>query len=287
MRTDVPDLSRRLDAARQALESCTLCPLQCRANRLAGQTGLCGLDARTFCFRRCISYAEEIELLPSYMVYLSGCNLRCASCLQAPSSIDGRSGELLNGRSLAAILENQVSCGARSINLVGGEPGLHPHTILEAVIAAGRQLPLVLNTNLYLGPAALELLDGLTGLYLVDFKFGDNACARRLAGIEQYIEVMRRNLKLLASRPVLVRHLLLPGHAECCFEPMIRWLAKERPGVPVHVMGGFIPAWQSAAVGLDRTVDGRQLDSARQLASDCGACVYDPGTFNWPARNAG
>src|SRR5690606_38110751 len=141
----------------------------------------CGLGARWHTFKRHLSLAEELELLPSYMVYLGGCNFRCSFCVQAPRCFVARGGEPVDAPELAEELRSVVAQGARTINLLGGEPSLHLHTILR-IAERAPGLPLVLNSNMYMTPRVLELLDGVVRLDLADLKFGDDACARELAG---------------------------------------------------------------------------------------------------------
>jgi putative pyruvate formate lyase activating enzyme len=141
----------------------------------------------------------------------------------------------------------------RTISVLGGEPTLHAHTLVELAAAADGPLSLALNTNLYATPEALALLDGVAGLYVVDLKFGQDECAQRLAGVPHYLDAIRRNLCWIARRtPFLVRHLLLPGHLECCLRPLANWLAAELPGCRFQLYTGVVPCWQAAAVGLGR-----------------------------------
>jgi len=35
-------------------------------------------------------------------------------------------------------------------------------------------------------PEAFELLDGVVDVYIADFKFGNDACAKRLSGVDRY-----------------------------------------------------------------------------------------------------
>jgi len=44
---------------------------------------------------------------------------------------------------------------------------------------------------------------------------------------------------------LIVRHLLMPGHVECCWKPVAQWLAAELPRVRVNLRYGFWPAWHS------------------------------------------
>ena len=63
-------------------------------------------------------------------------------------------------------------------------------------------------------------------VWLADFKFGNDACALRLAKVPDYTSSVRENL-LWADRhsELIVRHLLMPGHIECCWRPVAEWLA--------------------------------------------------------------
>lgn len=241
--------------ARASLSACTLCERRCGVDRLAGERAPCGLGEQTYCFKRHLSMAEEVELLPSYMVYLGGCNFRCGFCVQAPVCFDPARGELVNPAALAAHCIELVARGAKSINLLGGEPSLHMHTILEVAAAAadlGHVLPLVLNSNFYMTPEVLDLLDGVVSVYLADYKFGNNACAARIAGVDRYVEVLERNLLAAHAHAtrngatMLVRHLLMPGHAECCLAPVARFVESHLPTAAFHVMDSYVPAWRAA-----------------------------------------
>ena len=256
----------RIQLAEDLLHHCAICERRCGVNRLAGEKGYCQLGAEARCFKRHISFSEEVELLPSYMVYLSGCNLRCRFCIQAPVSLDAQSGELIELPAFADAIRAAAARGARTINLVGGEPGLHPLTLLKlaaelglAAREGGEQgspplavcLPkgaptLVFNTNLYLSSETIDLLDGVCSIYLADFKFGNDRCAEGLADASRYTETLHRNLLAVSERGrLIVRHLLLPGHVECCFKPIVSWMARHLPHVPLHVMGTYVQGWRS------------------------------------------
>ncbi|MFO0872448.1 MAG: radical SAM protein [Phycisphaerales bacterium] len=266
------EILRRAAVARASLRSCTLCERRCAVDRVAGERAPCGLDDRTFCFKRHVSYAEELRLLPSYMVYLAGCNFRCRFCVQGPECFDPRRGLELDPAEAAADFARLVGRGARTINLLGGEPSMHLHTILEIAAAAEQPLPLALNSNMYMTPEVIELLDGVVSLYIADFKFGNDDCAARLAGIDRYVEIVSRNLVLAAERAeVLVRHLVMPGHIECCLRPVARWLETNLPGAAVTLMTGYIPAWRAGDdphIGRCLTADERA--AAERIADDHG-----------------
>ncbi len=273
---DHADLRRRIRRARSSLACCNLCERRCGIDRTRGERAPCGLDAETWCFKRHISFAEEHELLPSYMVYLAGCNFRCQFCVQAPTCFDPKHGTRLDPVEAAADFQRIVDRGARTINLLGGEPSLHPHTILE-IAASGREpLPLVLNSNMYMTTEVLELLDGVVSMYLADFKFGSDDCARRLAGVDRYFEVVTRNLRLVAKRTeLLVRHLVMPGHLDCCLRPVARWMSRHLPETRFNLMTSYVPAFRAeSSEQLGRCLTDRERTDARSIVADVGL----PGT---------
>jgi putative pyruvate formate lyase activating enzyme len=91
---------------------------------------------------------------------------------------------------------------------------------------------------------AMELLDGVIDVYLSDFKYGNDGCARRLSGVDRYFEVVGRNHRIAASRcEILLRHLVLPGHLECCTKPVLDWVASNIPKdiLRINVMDQYHP----------------------------------------------
>lgn len=269
---DRSDLRERAARARAMLRSCELCEKRCGVDRLAGERAPCGLDDQTWCFKRHVSYAEEMPLLPSYMVYLGGCNFRCRFCVQAPTCFSPRIGVHMRPAEVARDFERLVGRGARTINLLGGEPSLHLHTILEIAAEAEEPLPLVLNSNMYMTREVIDLLEGVVVMYLADFKFGTDACAKSLAGVDRYVQVVTRNLGLAAAQaPMIVRHLLMPGHLECCFRPVVNWLAEHLPEVPFTLMTGYVPAWRAPDDdALARTLTQAECDEAESTVAHLG-----------------
>jgi len=257
-------LAARIDAARQALTNCHLCEWHCGIDRTRGEPAPCKLGSETRCFRSYVSMTEELELVPTRRVYLAGCNFRCRFCDTGPTCFDPRAGRPIEAEPFAADLSRSVRDGVRSIHLLGGEPSLHPHTILELAAAAESPLPIVLDTNLYMTPQVLDWLDGVVTWIVGDFKFGNDACARRLAGVERYVDVVTRNLMRIAERGtnLLVRHLLMPGHLECCFKPVAEWIAKSLPNVRFELATGYVPCWRA-----ERDPDLGRLNAADEVAA--------------------
>ncbi len=270
------ELARRQHAAADMLRSCEMCERRCRVDRTAGERAPCGLGTATSCFKRHVSYAEEAMLLPSYMVYLAACNFRCRFCVQAPACFDPQAGLPLDAAAAAADFRRVVDRGAASINLLGGEPSLHLHTILDIAAATGDQpLPLVLNTNMYMTPQVIDLLEGVVALYIADYKFGNDTCAARLASIPDYTRITTRNLlHAAATTPLIIRHLVMPGHIDCCLRPVVRWVAEHMPETPFTLMTSYVPGWLAesslASSPLSRPLSPGDAALAESIVRDAG-----------------
>ncbi len=228
---------------------CQLCERRCRAKRLEGQRGVCGVAETS----RVSSYfehlGEEAPLVPSGTVFFSGCNFVCVYCQNWDISRDSSSGVPVSSRDLADIFHQLELRGVRNINLVGGDPIPHIPVILEALRISEVKLPIVFNSNLYLTEEAMKLIVDVVDLFLPDFKYGDNSCAKRLSNVDNYWEIITRNLTLIAQegREVIIRHLVLPNHLRCCSYPVLKWISQNLratpnfPGPLVNVMGQYHP----------------------------------------------
>jgi putative pyruvate formate lyase activating enzyme len=263
--------------ARQALADCQLCAHHCGVNRLAGERGLCRAGAAARVFSAQVEVGDEMELIPSFAIALSGCDLRCAFCITGAESWNPQAGEPLNPTALAARAEEALAAGARSIMILGGEPTVHLPAALEIVAALPEDATLVWKTNAHGTAEARAFLEGLFDVWVADYKFGNDACAQRLARSPDYTETVRENVRWArAHADLIVRHLLMPGHVECCWRPVAQWLAECLSGVKVSLRASFWPAWQSARhAELRGTVQTQEWEWARAIGRDHGLALLD------------
>lgn len=220
-------------------------------------------------------------LAGSGTVFFTSCNMRCAFCQNGDISTDSRNGSAVDARDLATLAFVLRRQGCHNINWVGGEPAIHLHAIVGAIALLGRgfepdaadrarvahlladraeawpehampgwglfeggfNAPVLWNSNMYLGQRPLRLLRVLVDVWLPDFKFGPGRCAIRLARTPRYFETVTAALALLTDweENVLVRHLVMPAHVDCCTKPVLDWLATHMPEVPVNIMDQYHP----------------------------------------------
>lgn len=277
MQTATADRRHLLAKSLAHLSSCGLCEHRCGVNRLAGQTGPCKAGAEARVFRHRIECGEETELIPSHLFYLSGCDLRCAFCIAESSAFDPSVGELLTGEYLRQTIDWGRRQGAVNIQWVGGEPTIHIPSILRAMSECEPLPTVVWKSNLHATPRALDLLDGVVDVYVADFKFGNDSCAKRIAGIDNYLSVVTRNLKIVSGRgDLIVRHLLMPGHDDCCFRPVLEWMDRHLHDSKFSVRDGYLPRWRAHRIPqLARTVDRHSAHKARRLALRLGLRVVE------------
>lgn len=265
----------RLGRALGHYGGCRLCEHRCGADRAAGGRGPCKAGATTRVFRHRVEYGEEPELVPSHLFYLSGCDLRCVFCIAEANAFDPSRGTELTSPFFNDAVAWGRARGAVNVQWVGGEPTIHLPNLLRVMAQCPDLPPVVWKSDFYGTPEAFELLDGVADVYVADFKFGNDACARRLAGVEDYVRFVTRNLKIAAGQGrLIVRHLLLPGHADCCYRPVVEWLAANLPQVPFSVRDGYLPSWRAHRFGdLVRPLDAAAGERARELAGRHGLTV--------------
>jgi len=222
-----------------------------------------------------VEWGEELELVPSHLFYLAGCNLRCVFCIGGQDAWNARRGTPLTAEFFRRAVEWGRGQGARNVQWVGGEPSIHAPAILEAMSGCERLPPIVWKSNFYHTGEVFQLLDGVVDVYVADFKFGNDRCARQLAEADRYMAVLTRNLLAAFDRAdLIVRHLLLPGHWECCFLPIIGWLRRNLPEARLSILEGYLPSWQARSHdGLERPLPRHVGAQARAMALDYGLRV--------------
>ena len=240
-------LSDKAATARQHYDRCLLCEHRCGVSRVEEASGKCHASAVARVFRHRIECAEERELIPSHLFYLSGCDLRCAFCIAEAQAFDASRGTVLSSVFLQQAVDWGRERGARTLQWVGGEPTIHLPAILKAMAGVKRLPPVVWKSDFYGTPEAFDLLDGVVDTFVADLKFGNDRCAARIAGVDRYMEVLTRNLRQVDDRAnLIVRHLLLPGHFECCCQPIVQWLARHLPRVKFSIRDGYLPRWRAS-----------------------------------------
>ena len=254
------DLAAEL--ARRMLTHCNFCKWDCGVDRSAGaKLGACKLASETRVGSWFHHHGEELVYRGrqgSGTIFFTSCNMRCAFCQNGDISTDRLNGDPVDARTLAAIAWRLRAEGCHNVNWVGGDPAIHLHTIVESIAqleelepavppsaryGACFNVPMLWNSNFYLSDEAMRLLRVLMDVWLPDHKFGPGRCAITLARTPHYWETVNAHLVRLRDwgEDFTIRHLVMPGHVECCTRPVLEWVAANLPGVPVNVMDQYHP----------------------------------------------
>lgn len=271
-------LDLKIELARRELDKCHLCPHHCGVNRNAGKVGYCGVANQTAVHWEGVLHGEEIELVPSHEVFLSGCTMRCAFCYSHEHITRPMSGCTFSPSQLSTRIEMRAGEGATNINWVGGEPTVHILTILETLRELEQNIPVIWNSNMYMTPTTLDLLDGVVDLCLGDIHFGNDVCARELGRIPNYLSSVCQALKtaVASGASVIIRHLVMPGHLECCARPAMEWAKQTLPQTPFHLMFQYVPDYRAEGDAvLGRPLSQQEVKNVKQMAQEIGVFLYE------------
>jgi putative pyruvate formate lyase activating enzyme len=281
------ELEQRAKAAERLLEACRVCPRECLAQRLQGETGVCGVGDQAMIASYGPHFGEERPLVGSGgsgTIFLAHCNLCCVFCQNFEiSQQDG--GRIVSARELAGMMLELQRMGCHNINFV--TPTHQVPQILRALPIAlngGLRVPLVYNCGGYESLETLRLLDGAFDIYMPDFKYADAGVAKRYSKVENYPEVARvafremhrqvGDLSLdsrgIARRGLLVRHLVLPNNLAGTGE-VVRFLAGLSKDTYVNIMDQYRPCYRAHEYPpLARRPTRAEFEEAFRLARDAG-----------------
>jgi putative pyruvate formate lyase activating enzyme len=231
------------------LRACVFCEWRCRVNRVEGKRqGACHLDAKARVATYFLHRGEEpplVDLHGSGTIFFTSCTFRCSFCQNWDISQHPDAGAPVSARDLSLMIKSLRGEGAANINLVGGEPTPNLHTILEALNLTTVNVPILWNSNMYLTPEAMQILNDVVDIWLPDFKWGNNACALKYSRVLRYFDVISRNHAVASENgDMIIRHLVMPGHIECCTKPILNWIADNCPRSLVNVMGQYRPEYR-------------------------------------------
>ena len=261
-------------------EKCTLCPVQCGADRKDGR-GYCGANDKIQVAKYglhpyeepCISFKNG-----SGTIFFSGCALRCVFCQNYEISHD-RAGEEIDEKRLAAIFAELEERGAENINLVTSAH--YVPQLLRAFRLHRPKIPVVWNTHSYEKTETLRAIDPYIDIYLPDLKYFSPKISARYTGRADYFEIASAAVAFMAKRPCdvrggkmftgcIVRHLVLP----LCVNDSIalmRWFISLASGAYFSLMGQYTPCGNIGQYPeLNRRVTPREYKKAEDFLLSSG-----------------
>jgi putative pyruvate formate lyase activating enzyme len=271
------------DNAINLLKNCLLCPKECRANRIRGAKGICRTDAGLNIASICVHKGEEPVISgPEGIcnIFFSGCNLHCSYCQNYEISrgsvnfCHGEDGETEHiGREshqnsgllftdAIETIESMLKRGIKSVGFVSpSHMVVHVLALISELRSRGNNPITVYNTSGYDKTITIKNFEGLVDVYLPDFKYASPEIADRFSRAYDYPEVALAAIKEMyrqkgstlitdgsgvAINGLVIRHLVLPDHAEES-KKVLRLIAEEiSTGVSISLMSQYYPTPQVA-----------------------------------------
>jgi putative pyruvate formate lyase activating enzyme len=240
------------------LDNCTLCPRNCKVNRLEGELGSCRAGDQVMISSVFPHFGEEPPLVGyngSGTIFLTHCNLHCVFCQNFDISFEGR-GQAVTTRELAGQMMHLQNSGCHNINLV--TPTHYAPQIVSALCLAaeaGLRLPIVYNCGGYESLQVIRLLKGVVDIYMPDVKFAGTEEAEKYCQAPDYPEVIKAVLmemhrqvgdltldgRGIAVKGLLIRHLVMP-EGVAGSEELLRFIHDElSPESYVNIMAQYRP----------------------------------------------
>ncbi len=269
-RTESSLLDLKEAIADKILEACHFCERRCRINRKKKEMGYCRLDAVSRYTAEFLHHGEEPELVPSHTIFFTGCNFSCVYCQNWEISQASGSGVSILPEELARIIAIRRAYGGRNVNFVTPTP--HTHVILKILNALKINIPVVWNTNMYYSHEIAKLLEGVVDVYLGDFRYGNDECARKYSNVPDYWQVITRNFKTAYMKgEILLRQLVLPGHVECCTKPIVKWTVENIPKVRFNLMFQYRPNYRAYEYPeINRSLTREECQKALDIVKEYG-----------------
>ncbi len=286
-------LKDRANKSHESLKCCNLCPRQCSADRLSGETGTCNTGEYAMVSSYSPHFGEEAPLVGNHgsgTIFFTHCNLLCSFCQNFDISHEGH-GRTVTDRELADMMMSLQALGCHNINFV--TPSHVVPQILTALILAvesGLNVPLVYNSGGYDSRETLKFLDGIIDIYMPDFKFWNTEPARATCDAPDYPEIAREAIKEMhsqtgslvinnqgiATRGLLVRHLVMPGKMAGT-EQIMNFLAEEiSTDTYVNIMPQYRPCGKAYRhEQLERSISPEEFYEAIDLAIAAGITRLD------------
>lgn len=244
------------------LDSCALCPHNCKINRLEGKKGRCKCDDKLKIALASLHMFEEPCISGtngSGTVFFSNCNLNCIYCQNYEISQLGK-GKEISINNLAEIFLKQQGKNAHNINLV--TPTMYVYQIIEAIKIArknGLKIPIIYNSNGYESIDTIKLLNGYIDVYLPDLKYFTNNLSKKYSNIDNYFEIATKAITQMycqvgnavfdnngiIQKGVIIRHLVLPNHIQNT-KNILKWIKDNMPNdICISIMAQYFPTYKA------------------------------------------
>jgi len=259
---------------------CNLCPRMCNADRFSpgGRAGFCGALGTPRVFRWGAHFGEEPPITGergSGCIFFSRCTMKCLYCQNSPWSWKG-GGEDIGIEKLASIMKSlALDDKVENWNLVSPTPYLSfIREAAHSLAKEGVRLPFVWNSSGYERTETLEEYSELCDWALFDLRYSRESTAVAASAAPGYVKAAREAVKwAYAKSPsrLVVRILVLPGHADEAIENLAFLATEISNDVAVSVMSQYTPSYRALETPpFDRKTSEEEYLSVTEAAADFG-----------------
>lgn len=283
-----------MDPTFDAYECCTLCPRECKKNRINGEVGFCKQTAILKISSIGPHFGEEPPISGingSGTVFFTGCSTGCFFCQNYQISRENMGREF----SLEAFVEEVKRLAGFSVHNLNFVTPDHfwPHIRALAIRLKkeGLSIPFLINSSGFQKPETVREMAEYCDIFMPDMKFSDPALAEFCMGRNDYPRIAIKAVELMVekkgfldswfdeetgkcpptARGVLVRHLILPGAVENS-KGVLRML-KESVGRYIHLslMSQYRPTpYCTDKHGFDRGITRAEFQEVLDFAQELG-----------------
>ncbi|MHA1379481.1 MAG: radical SAM protein [Candidatus Helarchaeota archaeon] len=273
---EISYLDLKIQIGKLIMTECHFCERKCRIDRLNGKLGYCKIGDVANISSAHLHFGEEPPLVPSGTIFFCSCVFSCKFCQNWDISTNPHAGIDVSGEKLAHYANHLArEENARNINYVTPIP--NTYFILESLKFQTQNITQLWNSNHYCSVETMNLILDIMDFWLPDFKYGNDECAKELSNAPNYWNVVSRNHKLAHDNDngeMIIRHLVMPDHVECCTKPILDWVSKNCPRALVNVMSQYHPAHKvphdPILKKINRLPTRNEIQEARNYADKLG-----------------
>lgn len=252
---------------------CELCPRKC-----GERPGYCGALLSPRVFRYGPHFGEEPPLVGrggSGCVFFSRCTMKCLYCQNSPWSWRGEGSDKTIEELTEIFRTLAVKDKVENWNLVSPTPYLpFIREAVQPLFREGVRLPFVWNSSGYERVETLEEYRELCDWALFDLRYSRSSTALAASGAADYVEAARAAVRWAYAKDpekLIVRILVLPGHADEAIESLAFLATELSSDIAVSIMSQFTPAYKALSTPpFDRKVTKAEYESVTEAAADFG-----------------
>ncbi len=259
-------LDLKIDLLMEMLKNCNFCERRCGVNRYE-KLGYCKTGVESYYSSEFLHFGEEPELVPSHTIFFNRCTFSCVFCQNYDIVYDDD--YKVDPKELAVMIDIRRRQGSRNVNFVGGNPDQHSHTILKILREVKSNIPVVWNSNMYHSWELGRIIEDVVDVWLGDFKYGNDECAKKYSNVRNYFQVVTRNfLDAKKTGELLIRHLVMPNHIECCTAKIVKWVSENLGrSVRFNLMFQYYPTYRAYEFEeISRRLSWEEMRRAKELA---------------------